>query len=219
MKPSVTAAKASDLRFQCNYGQAFGAEVFDEPATAELATTATGALLRAFLATPDAGSYPVPQHGWWLVAAQANATTFVARNAGDASFVDVSFQRSAGAWKVADYGSCRPSVILVEGLGTASWMLDGNAPRAGDSEFKALVLEMSCASGQSAEGRIAPPTILYEPERILVIIAVRPPPEKVQTCQMNPQTPYVVRLREPIGNRRLLDGSFAPPHDPAQPIF
>jgi hypothetical protein len=218
MEPSVTAAKASDLRFQCNHGQTFGAEVFDEPATAELATTATGALLRAFLTTPEAKSYPVPQHGWWLVAAQANATTFVARIPGEAWFVDVSFERSAGRWKVADYGSCQPSVVLAHGLGPASWTFDGNAPGAGDTEFKALVLEMSCASGQSAEGRIVPPTILYEPERILVIIAVRPPPGP-QTCQGNPQTPYVVHLAEPIGNRRALDGSFAPPHDPTQPIF
>jgi hypothetical protein len=218
--PPFSVADASDLLFHCSEGPTFKADLFDGPATAELAASAAGGILRAFLASPDAMGYPFPQHGWWLAGPDADVMTFIARGPGAVGYLAVGFRETAGTWQMASYGACRASVVLPNGLGPASWMLDPNAPSlaATDTQFVAMVTEEACASGHSAEGRIAPPTILYEPERILVIIAVRPR-SGIQSCQSNPQTRHVVRLNEPIGERRLLDGSFFPPHDPTQPIF
>jgi hypothetical protein len=175
-------------------------------------------LLRAFLAGPDGREF-LPQHGWWLAGANRQAMTFVALDPGGIGYVNVSFASDAAGWRLDSYGSCRARVVLANGLGTASWILDPAEapPEPGDTEFVALVTEMTCASGQSSEGRIVPPTVLYEMERILVIFAVRPLPG-AQHCPGNPATRYLVELKAPIGERRLLDGSFLPPHDPMEPL-
>ncbi len=205
------------LLLQCAEGAEFSSDIFNQPATGELANTQAGGLLRDFLASADGAL--MPQRGWWLAGDDGQTITFLAQDPGGDGYVDVSFRIGARGWEIDSYGACLPSVVLPIGLGTASWMLDPNQlPGADDTEFLALVTERACASGRSAEGRIAPATIVYEQERILVLIAVGSPTGDVQTCQSNPQTPFVIRLAEPIGERRLLDGSFFPPHDPTQPL-
>jgi hypothetical protein len=216
--PPESVGIADRLLFHCSEGPSFSSDVFEQPATAEMASFPEAKVLRAFLVTPDASGY-LPLHGWWLGAADAESMVFVAQDRGGVGYVMVAFRKGAVGWLLDSYGACRLRVDLSGGLGNAAWILDPKvpAPAPGDTQFTALVTEEECASGQSAEGRIAEPRVLYEPDRILVILAVRPRPG-AQTCPSNPETPYVVRLKEPIGERQLLDGTYYPPHDPTQPL-
>lgn len=204
------------LRFSCG-GRPFSIELLAESANAELAAHPAAAALRAFLQTPDAEGF-LPASGWLLAGFDDTGASFVAQVAGDPPFVEAEVELQPGGWKVVGYGQCRPRAVL-EGLNGATWVLDPRAafPGPEDNEFVALVTETACAGGQSSEGRILSPTILYGQREVLVVFAVRPQPGEFFTCPGNPATRVLVSLEEPLGERRLLDGGVFPPHDPAEP--
>lgn len=77
-----------------------------------------------------------------------------------------------------------------------------------------LVNERACASGTSAEGRIAPATVEYGPETVTITLAVIPVTGPA-ACPGNPDTPFTIELDEPLGDRTLLDGGTTPPSPPS----
>ena len=85
---------------------------------------------------------------------------------------------------------------------------------ARSTRIDVLVHEFACAGGQSAEGRIVPPTIEYQPDAVIITIEVIPKAGP-NTCPGNPDTPYTVELDEPLEDRQLLDGRTDPPSDPS----
>jgi len=209
---------AADLLFSCGSGHTFTAALFDGPSNAETLNGVVGDVFRKFLATPPP-DYGFPAQGWYLAGADASSATFVARDAGGQELLTIGLANHAVGWEVDNYGACGARVVL-NGLGNADWALDQTAPPplATDSHFVALVREVECASGQSSATRIVPPAIWYEPDRILVMFSVRPPPGQLQTCQGNPSSRVVVILDEPIGDRQLLDAGRYPPGDPTKPL-
>ena len=94
----------------------------------------------------------------------------------------------------------------------AVWEVQG-AYRPADTELSLLVNENACASGTSAEGRIQKPDVEYRSDSVVVTIRVRQRGSS-ESCPGNPDTPYVLRLEEPVGNRQLLDGGQSPPGPP-----
>lgn len=89
-----------------------------------------------------------------------------------------------------------------------NWWLR-TSPKPQDQTLEILVHEQDCASGQSAEGLIAS-DVQYEGEAIVVRVNVRPRTED-RSCPGNPDTPYEIELREPLGDRSVLDGNSSPP--------
>jgi hypothetical protein len=67
--------------------------------------------------------------------------------------------------------------------------------------------------------RLQPPSITFGPDAVLVVFAARPLAGDVFDCQGNPSTRVVVQLREPLGERKLLDAGFFPPAEPVAPAF
>ena len=117
---------------------------------------------------------------------------------------------------VLSLGACAEA-----GLGAAEWTFDPAQPKpdATTQVFDALVTEMSCNSGQPADGRIVGPQIVKTAETVLLTFAIRPRSGDFQTCPSNPSTRIRADLGEPLGNRTLLDGGRVPPGDPTQPLF
>lgn len=118
------------------------------------------------------------------------------------------FERSGGAWKgVSSSGSCSFKIAWVPGQGAASlWALDSNvvAPSPEDRSIRVLVDERNCASGASASDRVREPFIVYTPDAVQIGLTVKPR-AGFQTRPGVPPSPYTVKLREPLGNRQLLD--------------
>lgn len=110
-------------------------------------------------------------------------------------------------------GSAKSPLGQVEArIGVAAWWLDPNAvaPTAASTTVSVLVLEESCASGRTPEGRVEPPTIEITDTEVIVTFAIRKQPGG-QDCQGNPPFPVSLKLSEPLGSRTLLDGSETPP--------
>lgn len=97
----------------------------------------------------------------------------------------------------------------------AEWRVDG-AVGPETTEVPLLVNESACASGQSARGRIQEPDVDYRTDAVVVTIRVEQRSGS-EDCPSNPDTPYLLRLDEPLGNRTLLDGGKRPPAPPSSP--
>jgi hypothetical protein len=65
--------------------------------------------------------------------------------------------------------------------------------------------------------RLQAPRITYGQDAVLVVFAARPLEGDAFDCQGNPSMRVVVQLREPLGDRQLLDGGFFPPAEPVAP--
>jgi hypothetical protein len=103
----------------------------------------------------------------------------------------------------------------IEGrVGPAAWWVNpaAAAPGPGAMTISALIRERACASGRSPEGRVVEPAIFSSEDALLISVFVRQPAGS-QDCPGNPAVPLEIALPEPLGERRLLDGSEVPPRD------
>jgi hypothetical protein len=109
--------------------------------------------------------------------------------------------------------------VQVEGrVGPAFWWLDpAAAPLSPDATtIPALISERACASGQPPGDRVVAPEVFTSADAILATVWIRKQ-QGGQDCQGNPAVPLEIPLGEPVGNRRLLDGSEIPPRDASVP--
>jgi hypothetical protein len=182
----------------------------------EDADTQIAAALREHLARPAPNNAFFPKTGWTLAWQSEHAAEFILVE-GDLRLKMVHVDDASGPWKVGGWGDCLPQLVLAEGLGLAGWEWGGaGEPTAGTTAFDALVTELACASGQSAEGRIVGPQIVRATDVVLVVFAVRPRPGG-QDCQGNPSTRVPVNIGEPLGDRELIDGGRLRPANPSSP--
>ena len=207
----------SFLRYACGRFP-FGAEVLDITRTDERAATPIAAALRAHLAASGPDFEWLPDHGWTLVGEDTTGAEFVAVTGGDPGMAFVAVESAGGTWTVTGWGTCRPTRVMPDGLGSADWWLPGDRPTPGRDTrtFEALVMERNCASGRPADGRIVGPDVVGVNSLVLVTFAVRPL-EGVQTCPSNPASRVTVDLGEALGTRSLLDGGTLPPREPVAP--
>lgn len=112
-------------------------------------------------------------------------------------------------------GSSSPEARSTPSVANVSETPSGNRwwvrtrPDAQDRTLDLMVHETACASGQPATGRIRP-VVDYNAEDIIVTITVQNA-EEFQTCPGNPDTPFTLRLSEPVGDRVIKDGRDSPP--------
>ena len=92
----------------------------------------------------------------------------------------------------------------------ATWRVDPAATMSPESEeVPILVMEADCTSGRLATGRIVA-KVTYTTESIIIDIKVNPLGAGDYECQ-GVETPYLVVLNEPVGERELIDPHAATP--------
>jgi heat shock protein HslJ len=97
---------------------------------------------------------------------------------------------------------------------SARWGLHPAAlPAPADRSIRVDVWEVPCSGGRAITGKILPPEVDYEPERVVVTLWLEPlpvlGPNEALTCPLAPPVPYTVELSEPLGERELVDGNQA----------
>lgn len=95
---------------------------------------------------------------------------------------------------------------------TARWGLDPAAlPAPTDRSISVGVWEVPCSGGRDITGKVLPPEISYQPERVVVTLWLEPlpvlGPNEVLTCELAAPVPHTVELSEPLGERELVDGN------------
>lgn len=137
---------------------------------------------------------------WWPGAARASAIAAVDRRS------------------LAIGSADAPTTEVEARVGPAAWWLDptAEAPTAASTTIAAVVLEESCASGRSPEGRVELPAMELTGSDVIVTFSIRRLPGG-QDCQGNAPFKVTFELPEPLGNRTLYDGGEDPPRKAGEP--
>ena len=210
------------IRYSCVGPPGFLPALFDEPAIAETEDHPSAAALRDAVTDKASGLAGfLPVSGYWLVHRDEREAQYIARLPVelDSPFGYLTVQAKGANWTPAGGGACRPEVLL-EDQSPATWTLQPNRPAPGRStmEFTALVTETACTGGEPVDRRLLPPSITYTDDAVLIVFAASPL-QGIATCQGIAPTEAVVRLREPLGDRQLLDAGVFPPAEPVAPGF
>jgi hypothetical protein len=131
------------------------------------------------------------------------ATAAVTRNRGD-------------RWTLLGVSIAKSLRAVHDGVRASSWRPDPDFPVSPrDTQLHILLTEQTMASGRLAEDRILPPEVALEQGRLVMRCFVRPL-EGYTGRSSRHETPVLVELPEPIGERELVDGAvfWAPPEQP-----
>jgi hypothetical protein len=211
-QPSTsTAPEPAISRVTCG-GPAFDLARLDQPGNAEQVDDPAAAALRGLIFGSGPETEWLPDAGWIEVVRTPDTAYFVAPGGG-APFSAVSAERRDGHWAIGGWQQCRLEPEVPAGAGLAEFRVaPGEALTRETTEVDLLVTEMACNSGEDAQGRILPPQVFAGADSLTVVVTVRPR-GGAQTCQGNPETPFLLELPEPLGDRLLLDGSSVPARD------
>lgn len=207
--PQPPIAADGEPQLTCG-GLPFSAAVLRSPKGAERADHPAATALSEAMRAHDVPSTA----GWRIAALTSDAALFLlerSRPDGTSSWWRAEFALGAGGWSLADAGTCELRPNFGHGYAAATWTLaPGSAPGPETTLLHLLVTERECASGQSAEGRVADPAIAVDAGSVTIYFAVKTLPGGGR-CPSNPPLQLDVDLPEALGNRSLLDGSAFPP--------
>lgn len=150
-----------------------------------------------------------PQEGWRILHSTPESVLLVHLDGADGlSFMTIEKTGDSWNWAGAQSGGSCPLVIqMPQGLNTVEWRVDPDEKLSPDStSIRLTINERECVSGQEIGDRLIGPEVVYTDSQILVSFAAEPPPGDAFNCQGNPETPYVLDLVEPLGDRELVDG-------------
>ena len=210
--PAGSGAVSGELELRYTCGTfAFDPAFLNREGNAEAGADPIAGALRAHLARPGLDFDWLPDTGWVLVGSDDHRAELVTRDPAG-SLMNVFLENGPTGWTVTGWGGCEPSLVLPPGLNRANWRpdLEAGLPDARTVRLKILVTERECASGQSSEGRIVGPVLLFDADRVLVAFGARRLPGDFQNCQGNPPTPMLLDLGQALGDRLLIDAGHLP---------
>lgn len=91
----------------------------------------------------------------------------------------------------------------------AIWSLaPGQSLDASSTSFTALVTRLGCSDGRT--GKVLPPVVDARDDQVIVTFVVETLKAGRYECPGNDQVPYTVKLKQPLGDRPLVDGVCTP---------
>lgn len=198
----------------CGGPPSFHPDVLDQEGGAQRGDDPAAATLRAALA-PAGGDIDdvLPHTGWIEVTRTESMVKFLARGGNGPGMGIVTVVLRDGQWTLDRTGRCDLQPEIRPGLDLAMFRVDpGEELTPETTEVDVLVSELACNSGQDAEGRIRVDRIVPGDSSVIVVIATAPRGGDHE-CPGNPETPFLLELPEPLGDRALLDGYSIPPRD------
>ena len=201
-------------RITCGGPLAFHPAVLDQQAVAERGDDPAAAALREALAPADGDiDEALPESGWIEVTRTESMVKYLARGGRGPGLAILTVVLRDGQWTLDRSGRCELLPEMRAGLDLAKFRVAADQQLGPDTtEVEILVTELGCSSGQDAQGRIVVDRILPSDDSLIVVMATVPR-DGEQECPDNPETPFLLELPEPLGNRSLLDGSEIPPRD------
>jgi hypothetical protein len=146
---------------------------------------------------------------WLLAEKDEYGATFLAQRRG--TWLEAPVFAGTEGWVPGTIDYCTPRPFDPEAHGSATWSLDPSfpAPTGTATELHVLVTEEECSSGSSPAGRIVPPVLRYELQRLTLAVRVRGV-GGLAGCPGNPSLPVTIVLPEPLGDRELAGAAPTP---------
>jgi hypothetical protein len=114
-------------------------------------------------------------------------------------------------WEPLGASNSRPLRAVRDGVRASSWRLDPTAAiDGGQRALRILVTEVTMATGTPVAERLLEPELHLDDERLVLRVFVRPLEGYVGRTARH-ETPVIVRLPEPLGARRPVDGALYEP--------
>jgi hypothetical protein len=114
-------------------------------------------------------------------------------------------------WSPAGVSNSRPLRACRDGIRASSWRFDPRFPPArDDTELRILITEQTMATGTPAADRLLEPELHLAADRAVLRVYVQPLEGYVGRSAKR-ETPVIVQLPEPLGDRQVLDGSLYEP--------
>lgn len=110
-------------------------------------------------------------------------------------------------WKPLGASSGRPLRASRDGIRASSWRVDPTQlPGSDATELRLLLTELTKATGRMADDRLLAPDLYLGDDELILRLYVKPIEGYVGGTRRH-ETPVIVRLPEPVGARRLVDGA------------
>ena len=189
--------------------------VFSGPTDAERGNRPSEVALREVLAEGLYADFGAPKHNWRLLVETSGYAQFASGRLGHRAQT-ISVARRGKGWEQIGYSSnCEPAVLR-GGRQAITWALaPGQHLSPTTQSIEVELLGGECDSGQSENERLETPVFREESGAVLMALWIRPV-HGPQTCQALIEPPVTIQLPEPLGQRRLLDGSVFPPAPPVR---
>jgi hypothetical protein len=115
-------------------------------------------------------------------------------------------------WAPLGASNSRPLRATRDRTRASSWRLDPTYELTPEqTELRVLLTEQTMATGSLADDRLLAPDLYLDDDQLVLRFYVRPLEGYVGRTARR-ETPVVVKLPEPLGNRRVLDGAvYGPP--------
>ena len=211
VQPSDEPAEEPFTRILCGGPPAFHPDVLDQEGAAERGDDPAAATLRAALGGDIDDT--LPDTGWIEVTRTESMVKYLAVGGQGPGLAIVRARLRNGQWTVDGAGRCELLPEIRAGLRLAMFRLaPGQQLTPEMTEVEVLVTELACNSGQDARGRVRVERIIPGDSSVIVVMATAPR-DDAQACPDNPETPFLLELPEPLGDRALLDGYSIPPRD------
>jgi len=212
-QPSSDQPEQPFTRATCGGPPAFHPGVMDQQGGTEQGDDPAAAALRAALAPGEDIDDTLPDRGWIEVTRTESMVKFLARGGDGPGLAIVTVVPRDGQWTLDRAGRCELLPEIRAGLDLAMFRVaPGEELTPEMTEVDVLVTELACSSGQDADGRIRVDRIIPGDSSVIVVIATAPRGGDHE-CPDNPETPFLLQLPEPLGDRALLDAYSLPPRD------
>lgn len=151
---------------------------------------------------------PKLRQAWKVLAADADEVTLALGTWGadgpTREAMYLSLERDGAGWRASNGGNCwHLAPVLPSGSSWAEVFGDAVAPDA--TELEVTVMEPGCTGARDPLPHLDEPAFVVDDEAITVYWTSNPP--EAAECPSNPSVPTTLTLPEPLGDRRLLDGS------------
>jgi hypothetical protein len=185
----------------------FPISALDEIVPVDLADPGIGQALTTFLEGEEGSFWP--QEGWVVLHQTESEALVVTLGDEGPVFVTTTFEDEEWVWSGAQGGRpCPLEFAVPEGINSVDWRLDPArpAPEPDSGTIAVILNERPCVSGQEIGDRLLGPQVVMTDTQVFIAFAAERPPGDTFDCPGNPETPFVVELPEPLGDRELIEG-------------
>lgn len=154
----------------------------------------------------------------WFVLAESGSEITLAAGAWDRTGPGkdgqyILLEKEGRTWTAKGWGDCRRLAPVLEG--GAQWVQVDVGPAFDRTSARPTVVlqEQDCTSSRDPRPYLDEPTVLETEASVTISWTSRAP--GAATCPGNPSVEQPVELKEPLGDRALLDGSTYPPRQVA----